>query len=54
LLSSLSGVVQRSLMRHSDIRTTMSYGDLVTDEAAVAAKQLAGMAISTQNSPHRG
>jgi len=38
--------VQQKLMRHSDIRTTMNiYGDVVTDEMAVAAFKVAGLAL---------
>jgi len=38
--------VQQKLMRHADIRTTMNvYGDVVTDEMAVAASKVAGLAL---------
>jgi integrase len=38
--------VQTKLMRHSDIRTTMNiYGDVVTDEMAVAGSKVAGLAL---------
>ena len=38
--------VQQKLMRHSDIRTTMNiYGDVVTDEMAVASSKVAGLAF---------
>jgi integrase len=36
--------VQQKLMRHSDIRTTLNiYGDVVTDEMAVASSKVAGL-----------
>lgn len=38
--------VQQKLMRHSDIRTTMSYGDVVTDEMTVAASKITGLAFN--------
>ena len=39
--------VQTKLMRHADIRTTMNvYGDIVTDEMAVASSKVAGLAIN--------
>jgi integrase len=39
--------VQQKLMRHADIRTTMNvYGDVVTDEMAVASSKVAGLALS--------
>jgi integrase len=39
--------VQQKLMRLADIRTTMNvYGDVVTDEMAVAASKVAGLALS--------
>ena len=39
--------VQQKLMRHADIRTTMNtYGDVVTDEMAVACGKVAGLAIN--------
>ena len=38
--------VQQKLMRHSDIRTTMNiYGDVVTDEMAVASSKVAELAF---------
>jgi integrase len=38
--------VQQKLMRHSDIRTTLNiYGDVVTDEMAVAHSKVVGMAL---------
>jgi integrase len=38
--------VQQKLMRHSDIRTTLNiYGDVVTDEMAVASSKVAGLAF---------
>jgi integrase len=37
---------QQKLMRHSDIRTTLNiYGDVVTDEMAVAHSKVEGMAL---------
>ncbi len=39
--------VQQKLMRHADIRTTMNtYGDIVTDEMAVASGRVAGLALN--------
>jgi len=39
--------VQRKLMRHSDIRTTMNiYGDVVTDEMGQAHSKVVGLALS--------
>jgi integrase len=39
--------VQQKLMRHTDIRTTMNtYGDVVTNEMAVASSKVAGLAIN--------
>jgi integrase len=39
--------VQQKLMRHADIRTTMNiYGDIVTDEMAVASSKVAGLALN--------
>ena len=39
--------VQQKLMRHADIRTTMNvYGDVVTDEMALAASKVAGLALN--------
>jgi integrase len=38
--------VQQKLRRHSDIRTTLNiYGDVVTDEMAVASSKVAGLAF---------
>jgi integrase len=38
--------VQQKLMRHADIRTTMNtYGDVVTDEMAVACGKVARLAL---------
>jgi len=40
--------VQQKLMRHSDIRTTMNiYGDIVTDEMAVASSKVAGLVLKS-------
>jgi hypothetical protein len=36
--------VQQKLMRHSDIRTTMEYGEVVTDEMVQANSKVAGLA----------
>jgi hypothetical protein len=34
-------------MRHADIRTTMNvYGDVVTDEMAIASGKVAGLALN--------
>jgi len=39
--------VQQKLMRHADIRTTMNtYGEIVTDEMAVASGKVAGLALN--------
>ncbi len=39
--------VQQKLMRHADIRTTMNtYGDVVTDEMAVASTKVSGLALN--------
>jgi hypothetical protein len=39
--------VQQKLMRHTDIRTTMNtYGDVVTNEMAIASSKVAGLAIN--------
>lgn len=39
--------VQQKLMRHADIRTTMNvYGDIVTDEMAVAASKISRLALN--------
>jgi integrase len=39
--------VQQKLMRHADIRTTMNtYGDVVTDEMAVACGKVARLALN--------
>jgi len=38
--------VQQKLMRHADIRTTMLYGDVVTDEMAVANRKVAQFALA--------
>jgi len=39
--------VQQKLMRHADIRTTMNvYGDVVTDEMAVASGRVARLALN--------
>jgi integrase len=38
--------VQQKLMRHADIRTTMKYGDVVTDEMSVASGKIARLALN--------
>jgi len=38
--------VQQKLMRHSDIRTTMEYGEVVTDEMVLANSKVAGLALN--------
>lgn len=38
--------VQQKLMRHTDIRTTMKYGDVVTDEMEQAHQKVVGLAIN--------
>ena len=39
--------VQQKLMRHADIRTTMNiYGDIVTDEMAVASGKVTKLALN--------
>ena len=39
--------VQQKLMRHADIRTTMNiYGDVVTDEIAVASGKVTRLALN--------
>jgi integrase len=38
--------VQQKLMRHTDIRTTMRYGDVVTDEMTIASGKVAGLALN--------
>lgn len=40
--------VQQKLMRHTDIRTTMSYGDVVTDEMQQANAKVAGLALNSR------
>lgn len=38
--------VQQKLMRHADVRTTMNtYGDVVTDEMALATSKVVCLAI---------
>jgi hypothetical protein len=36
--------VQQKMMRHTDIRTTIGYGDVVTDEMLVAGEKVAQIA----------
>ena len=46
--------VQQKLMRHADIRTTMNiYGDVVTNEMAVASGKVAGLALNGSQTDHR-
>ena len=46
--------LQQKLMRHADIRTTMStYGDVVTDEMAQAASKVAGLALNGTESARK-
>jgi integrase len=40
--------VQQKLMRHTDIRTTMNYGDVVTDEMQQANARVAGLALNSR------
>lgn len=42
--------VQQKLMRHTDIRTTMKYGDVVTDEMEQAHKKVVGLAMNGSQS----
>jgi integrase len=45
--------VQQKLMRHADIRTTMNtYGDVVTDEMAVASTKISGLALNGSQTDH--
>jgi integrase len=37
--------VQQKMMRHTDIRTTMKYGDVVTNEMAQASGKVAALAL---------
>jgi site-specific recombinase XerD len=37
--------VQQKMMRHTDIRTTMKYGDVVTDEMATAGIKVSQLAF---------
>jgi integrase len=39
--------VQQKMMRHADIRTTMKYGDVVTNEIAQASGKVAALALGT-------
>src|SRR5579859_4666609 len=46
--------VQQKLMRHADIRTTMNiYGDVVTDEMALASGKVASLALNGSQADHR-
>ena len=42
-----SVAVQQKLMRHTDIRTTMNYGDVVTDEMSTAGLKVAELAFQS-------
>ncbi len=42
--------VQQKLMRHTDIRTTMKYGDIVTDEMEQAHQKVVGLAMNGSQS----
>lgn len=42
--------VQQKLMRHTDIRTTMKYGDVVTNEMEQAQKKIVGLALNGSQS----
>ena len=46
--------VQQKLMRHASITTTMNtYGDVVTDEMAVAASKISNLALNGSQTDHR-
>jgi integrase len=42
-----SAGVQQKMMRHSDIRTTFGYGDVVTDEMTIAGMKVAQLAFQS-------
>ncbi|HWR36832.1 MAG TPA: tyrosine-type recombinase/integrase [Clostridia bacterium] len=42
--------VQQKLMRHTDIRTTLKYGDVVTDEMEQAHRKVVGLAMNGSQS----
>ena len=43
--------VQQKLMRHADIRTTLNiYGDVVTNEMAIAHSKVVGLAMNGRES----
>jgi integrase len=45
--------VQQKMMRHADIRTTMNtYGDVVTDEMAVASTKVSSLALNGSQTDH--
>ncbi|MGA9527773.1 MAG: site-specific integrase [Terriglobales bacterium] len=47
--------VQQKLMRHASITTTMNtYGDVVTDEMALAASKISNLALNGSQSDHAG
>ena len=45
--------VQQKMMRHTDIRTTMNYGDVVTDEMSTASLRVAELAFCAERSANR-
>jgi integrase len=45
--------VQQKLMRHVDIRTTMSYGDVVTNQESVALAKITAMTLGKGDKQHR-
>jgi integrase len=44
--------VQQKLMRHADIRTTMSYGDVVTNQESDALAKITAMTLGTVDKQH--
>ena len=42
-----SVAVQQKMMRHTDIRTTMNYGDVVTDEMTTAGIKVSQLAFQS-------
>ena len=45
--------VQQKLMRHADIRTTMSYGDVVTNQESEALAKVAALTLAQQHATAR-
>lgn len=41
--------VQQKLMRHTDIQTTLNYGDVISDEMEQANAKIAGLALRTDS-----